>query len=131
MKNMTVQISESHDVGFLELRQERMTTKSPVSPAAAGGVGTIYEYRVAAIALTYLLSGTHPPGLQMPLVGVALQQRALGHLLDDVVLTAEPGPSPLCTEYQVKHTLSVTASDSPFVDVVVQDYTSFATEPTT
>src|SRR5262249_37909971 len=35
-------------------------------------------------------------------------------------VTGEPGPHPLCTEYQVKRTLTVTASDTDFVAVVGQ-----------
>ncbi|MBL6280113.1 hypothetical protein JMF97_28525 [Micromonospora fiedleri] len=97
-----------------------MTKKAAVSPVASGGAGTLFEYRVAAIAYSYLLSGAHPPGLTVPITGVGLQQRVQGHLLDDIVLTAEPGPRPLSTEYQVKLTLAVTAGDPHFVSVVTQ-----------
>ncbi|GAA1818401.1 hypothetical protein HC028_17275 [Planosporangium flavigriseum] len=97
-----------------------MTKKNPVSPAASGGAGTLFEYRVAAIAYSYLLSGAHPPGLAVSIAGVGLQQRVRGHLLDDIVVTAEPSPNPLCTEYQVKLTLSVTAADWQFVSVITQ-----------
>ncbi|MFI7071863.1 hypothetical protein [Micromonospora sediminicola] len=97
-----------------------MTKKIPVSPAASGGAGTLFEYRVAAIAYSYLLSGAHPPGLTVPIIGVGLQQRVQGHLLDDIVLAAEPGPKALSTEYQVKLTLTVAAGDPQFVSVVTQ-----------
>ena len=97
-----------------------MTKKSPVSPAASGGAGMHFEYRVAAIAYSYLLSGAHPPGLAVPIVGVGLQQRVQDHLLDDIVMTAEPSPNPLCTEYQAKSTLTVTAGEAEFVSVVIQ-----------
>jgi len=99
---------------------EQLTKKNPVSPAASGGAGTLFEYRVAAIVLSYLLAGGHPPGLSVPIIGMALQQRVRGHLLDDIVMDGEPGPHPLCTEYQVKRTLTVTASDADFVAVVIQ-----------
>ncbi|MDZ5447759.1 hypothetical protein U2F26_34500 [Micromonospora sp. 4G57] len=75
---------------------------------------------MAAIAYSYLLSGAHPPGLTVPITGVGLQQRVQGHLLDDIVLAAEPSPTPLSTEYQVKLTLTVTAKDPQFVSVVTQ-----------
>jgi hypothetical protein len=94
--------------------------KNPVSPASSGGAGTHFEYRVAAIAYSYLLTGTHAPGLVVPVTAVGLQQRVHGHLLDDIVLTAEPGPEPLCTEYQAKLTLTGTAGDRPFLDVLIQ-----------
>jgi hypothetical protein len=97
-----------------------MTKKSAVSPAASGGAGTLFEYRVAAIVFSHLLSGTHLPGLSVPIVGVALQQRVRGSLLDDIVVDGEPGPHPLCTQYQVKRTLAVTASDGDFVAVMTQ-----------
>jgi len=47
-----------------------------------------------------------------------MQQRALGYELDDIVLYAEQGP--LTTEFQVKRTLTVTPSDTEFIDVVSQ-----------
>jgi len=43
-----------------------------------------------------------------------------GHLLDDIVLTAEPGPTPLCTGYHVKRRITATAGDDEFVSVVAQ-----------
>ena len=97
-----------------------MTKKNLVSPASSGGAGTLFEYRVAALAYSYLLSGAHPPGLSVPIIGVGLQQRVHGHLLDDIVITAEPSPNALCTEFQVKRTLTVTAGDSEFMAVVEQ-----------
>ncbi len=97
-----------------------MAKKQAVSPAASGGAGTLFEYRVAAIMLTHLLRGTHPPGLLVPVVGVGLQQRVRGHLLDDIVVYGEAPPSSLCTEFQVKRSLTVTAGDEAFVDVITQ-----------
>ena len=55
-----------------------MAKKQAVSPAASGGAGTLFEYRVAAIMLTHLLRGTHPPGLLLPVLGIGLQQRVRG-----------------------------------------------------
>lgn len=70
--------------------------------------------------LTHLLCGTHPPGLLVPVVGVGLQQRVRGHLLDDIVVYGEVPPSSLCTEFQVKSNLTVTPGDEAFVDVIAQ-----------
>jgi len=92
--------------------------KKVASPVATAGGGFIFEYLVGAIMLVHLLRGSPPPGLLVPVTEVALQQRARGHLLDDIVVYAE-GRS-LYTEFQVKRTLQVTASDSPFVDTLVQ-----------
>jgi hypothetical protein len=92
--------------------------KQPASPKSTGGLGHIFEYRVAAIMLAHLLCGTRPPGLQVAVTRVGMQQRALGYELDDIVLYAQQGP--LSTEFQVKRTLSVTPSDAEFRDVVSQ-----------
>jgi hypothetical protein len=78
----------------------------------------LFEYRIAAIMLAHLLCESRPPGLQVPVGRVGLQQRALGYVLDDIVLDAERGP--LSTQFQVKRTLTVTPSDTEFVDVVSQ-----------
>jgi hypothetical protein len=85
--------------------------------ATAGG-GYIFEYLVGAIMLVHLLRRSPPPGLLVPVTEVALQQRARRHFLDDIVLYAERRS--LYTEFQVKRTVQVTASDSPFVDTMVQ-----------
>jgi hypothetical protein len=85
--------------------------------ATAGG-GYIFEYLVGAIMLVHLLRGSPPPGLLVSVTEVALQQRARGHFLDDIVVHGESRS--LSTEFQVKRTVQVTASDSPFVDTLVQ-----------
>ncbi|HCT76301.1 MAG TPA: hypothetical protein DGT23_06870 [Micromonosporaceae bacterium] len=92
--------------------------KQIASPLAAGGAGTLYEYRVAAILLTHLLAGSHPPGLLVPVHRVGLQQRVRGYYLDDVVVFGEPGST--STEFQIKRTLKVTAKDKPFGEAVSQ-----------
>ena len=63
-----------------------MTKKAVASPEAAGGAGTLFEYRVGAIVLTHLLAQSIPPGLVVPVVSVGLQQRVRWHLLDDIVV---------------------------------------------
>jgi hypothetical protein len=97
-----------------------MTPKQSVSPFATGGAGTLYEYRVAAILLSHLLAGSHPPGLLRPVVEIGFQQRARGHLFDDIVVYGEPAPGGMCTEFQVKRTLDVAAGNAQFADVVMQ-----------
>ncbi|HZR89779.1 MAG TPA: AAA family ATPase [Bradyrhizobium sp.] len=53
--------------------------------------------------------------------GVAFQQRGADHPLDDVVIKAvNPDGSPATLEIQVKRTLTFTASDTEFRDVVGQ-----------
>jgi hypothetical protein len=92
--------------------------KRPASPQSTGGLGHIFEYRVAAIMLAHLLCHSRPPGLQVELAKMGMQQRALGYDLDDIVLYAERGP--LATEFQVKRTVTITPSDVEFRDFVSQ-----------
>jgi hypothetical protein len=89
-----------------------------VSPQATGNAGHIFEYRVGAVMLAHLLCQTRPPGLQVPAARVGLQQRALGYVLDDIVVHAERGP--VSTQFQVKRSVTITPSDAEFVDVVGQ-----------
>jgi hypothetical protein len=88
------------------------------SPQATGGAGHLFEYRVAAVMLAHLLCQTRPPGLQVPVARVGLQQRALAYVLDDIVVHAESGP--VSTQFQVKQSVTITPSDAEFVDVVHQ-----------
>ena len=92
--------------------------KQPASPQATGGVGHIFEYRIAAIMLTHFSCQTRPPGLQVPVGKEGMQQRAFGYELDDIVLYAEQGR--LTTEFQVKRTLTVHPVIPSFIDVVSQ-----------
>jgi hypothetical protein len=96
-----------------------MTIKRQVvSPRATGGEGHIFEYRVAAVMLAHLLCQTRPPGLQVPATRVGLQQRAMGYVLDDIVVHADRGP--VSTQFQVKRSVTITPSDAEFLDVVGQ-----------
>jgi hypothetical protein len=96
-----------------------MTIKRQVvSPRATGGEGHIFEYRVAAVMLAHLLCQTRPPGLQVPATRVGLQQRAMGYVLDDIVVHADRGP--VNTQFQVKLSVTITPSDAEFLDVVGQ-----------
>lgn len=91
------------------------------SPEATGGAGTIFEYRLAALAMSRLLRGAHPPvGPHRPVIGVALQQRVAGSLLDDVVMRAGSADLSTAIEFQVKKTLSVTGSSAELISVLGQ-----------
>jgi hypothetical protein len=94
------------------------TERKVVSPQATGGLGHIFEYRVAAVMLAHLLCQTRPPGLQVPATRIGLQQRAMGYDLDDIVVHAERGP--VSTQFQVKRSVTITPSDAEFLDVVGQ-----------
>jgi tetratricopeptide (TPR) repeat protein len=94
-----------------------MTGKHVAPLISTSGAGYIYEYTLGAIMLVHLLKHSHPPGLQVPVVEVGLNQHVLGHLLDDIVVRGESGR--LC-EFQVKRTVTVTASDGEFVDFLIQ-----------
>ncbi|MEO3810783.1 hypothetical protein ABGB17_17425 [Sphaerisporangium sp. B11E5] len=97
-----------------------MPKKKIVSAEATGGAGTLFEYRIAAIMLTHLLRGTHPPGLPVPIAALALQQRVRGHLLDDIVVYGRQLPVALYTEFQVKTSLTVSPRNHDFIDVITQ-----------
>jgi hypothetical protein len=99
-----------------------MTGKHVAPLISTSGGGYIYEYAVGAIMLVHLLRHSPPPGLQVPLVEVGLNQHVLGHLLDDVVVHGESGT--VC-EFQVKQTVTVTASDGEFVDFLIQALQTF------
>lgn len=96
-----------------------MTADRVPSPEATGGAGVSFEARVGGIALARLLRGDRVAGLDTPPRRVRLQQRVAGAVLDDVVLDADdPRGGTQTVEYQVKRTLSVTAADPDFLDLV-------------
>ncbi|MGY8666159.1 hypothetical protein Q3C01_27935 [Bradyrhizobium sp. UFLA05-109] len=92
------------------------------APAATGGAGPQFEAKVGAFYVLPLLSGGEPRGLPGAAVrSVAFQQRVADHPLDDVVIKAvNRDGSPATLEIQVKRTLTFTASDTEFRDVVGQ-----------
>ncbi|MFI0421707.1 hypothetical protein [Spongiactinospora sp. 9N601] len=100
------------------------------SAEATGGAGTIFEYRVAALALSRLLRGAHPPvGPHRPIITVALQQRIAGSLLDDVVVRAGSTSLSTTIEFQVKKTLSVTGSSRELISVLGQAVETWRQRP--
>jgi len=92
------------------------------APAATGGAGPQFEAKVGAFYVLPLLSGGEPRGLPGATVrSVALQQRVAEHPLDDVVVKGiNRDGSPATLEIQVKRSLTFTASDTEFRDVVGQ-----------
>lgn len=98
-----------------------MSSGSVASPLSTGGAGTIFEYRVAAVVLAALLRGDRPPGLEVPVTEVRLQQRIAGHYLDDVIAIADhPGAVCLQVDFQVKRSLDPVTSDTEWQSVVAQ-----------
>nr|BFE56481.1 hypothetical protein GCM10020063_010070 [Dactylosporangium thailandense] len=98
-----------------KVKRER---KKPASPAATGGAGPQFERRVAAIALARLITGTHFPGVATPLGQVGLQMRVHGYLFDDLVVFGLHETAMPHAAWQIKLTMSVTASDEQFMEVV-------------
>jgi energy-coupling factor transporter ATP-binding protein EcfA2 len=91
-------------------------------PAATGNAGPQFEAKVGAFYLLSLLSGGEPRGLSGATIRtVEFQQRAANHPLDDVIIKAvNADGSAAVLEIQAKRTLTFTASDTEFRDVVAQ-----------
>src|ERR1700738_4970518 len=92
------------------------------SPASTGNAGPQFEAKVGAFYALSLLSGSEPRGLPGAILrSVEFQQRVAGHPLDDVIVKAiNADGSPATLEIQVKRTLTFTASDSEFREIVGQ-----------
>ena len=90
------------------------------SPAAAGPSGAVLEAHVGAQYLLPLLSGGEARGLPGVVVSrVAFQRAALGHPMDDVIITGRDRQGNVATlELQAKRTLVFTTGDKTFADVV-------------
>ena len=91
-------------------------------PSATGAAGPQFEARVGAFYLLTLLGGTEPRGLPGATVQtVAFQQHGSGRPLDDVVVEATNSDgSAAVLEIQAKRSLTFTASDREFGDVVTR-----------
>jgi hypothetical protein len=81
-----------------------------------------FEGKVGAFYLLALLSSTEPRGLPGAIIRtVEFQQRGSGRPLDDVIVTAtNANGSAAILEIQAKRSLTFTASDKEFTDVVAQ-----------
>jgi hypothetical protein len=104
------------------MAKETYQTPKIASPASTGNAGPQFEARVGAFYVLSLLSGSEPRGLLGAIIrSVEFQQRIAGHPLDDVIIKAiNADGSPATLEIQVKRTLTFTASDSEFQQVVGQ-----------
>jgi energy-coupling factor transporter ATP-binding protein EcfA2 len=91
-------------------------------PAATGNAGPQFEAKVGAFYLLSLLSASEPRGLSGATIRtVEFQQRAANHPLDDVIIKAVSADgSAAVLEIQAKRTLTFTASDTEFRDVVAR-----------
>lgn len=100
----------------------RSTSPQVAPPAATGNAGPQFEGKVGAFYLLSLLIGGEPRGLPGATIRtVEFQQRGSGRPLDDVIVQAANGDgSPATLEIQAKRTLTFTATDTEFTDVVAQ-----------
>lgn len=94
--------------------------RSAAPPAATGPAGALLEGHVGAQYLLPLLTGGEARGLPGILVTrVAFQRASLDHPMDDLVVTGvDPQGQPGTLEVQAKRTLSFTASDAVFAEVI-------------
>ncbi|MEW8129650.1 MAG: hypothetical protein AB2758_11385 [Candidatus Thiodiazotropha endolucinida] len=90
------------------------------SPASAGPSGALLESHVGAQYLLPLLSGGEARGLPGVVVTrVAFQRTAFGHPMDDIIVSGYDSRGyPATLEIQAKRTITFTASDKIFADVV-------------
>lgn len=91
-------------------------------PAATGNAGPQFEGKVGAFYLLALLSSSEPRGLPGATIRtVEFQQRGSNRPLDDVIVQATNADgSAAILEVQAKRSLTFTASDDEFTDVVAQ-----------
>lgn len=99
------------------------------SALSTSGAGTIFEYRVAAVALAAMLCRKSIVGLGGPVESVGLQQRPFGHFLDDITARGHTGVQKLITEYQVKRSVDPVPSSESFRDVVQQCLGAIESDP--
>lgn len=101
-----------------------MSNRKPKAapPAAAANAGSQFEVAVGAFYLLSMLAEGEPRGLPgATTTSVRFQQRAAGSPLDDIVVDAvNANGSPATLEIQAKRSLTFTASDNEFADVVGQ-----------
>src|ERR1035441_3328741 len=97
-----------------------MGSGSSASPLSTGGAGTIFEYRVGALALAAVLRGDRFEALGVPVTQVGFQQNASGHYLDDFVVEGLGGDGLLLAEFQVKRRVVPVPSDRQWRSVITQ-----------
>lgn len=91
-------------------------------PSATGPAGPVLEGKVGGFYLLSLLANGEPRGLPGATIdSVSFQQAAFGYPLDDIVVHARNADgTPAILEIQSKRSLTFTASDEAFQDVVRQ-----------
>ena len=94
------------------------------SPYSTGGGGYEYERAVGATYLAAMVCGDAVPGVDGTVAEVRFQQRAAGHILDDLVVVFDKGGNTHRLSLQVKHGLSVGASRA-FRDVIADCWQMF------
>jgi hypothetical protein len=103
-------------------RRQRLVDDAPsaTSPAASGPAGAMLEGHIGAQYLLPLLTGGEARGLPGVVVTrVSFQRAGSGHPMDDVVVSGMDAQGRVATlEVQGKRTITFTAGDSVFGDVV-------------
>ncbi|RJF90647.1 NACHT domain-containing protein [Sphingomonas cavernae] len=105
---------------------DAVSTGRAASPEATGGVGTSYEHACIAAYLAALLTRSHAPGCPGIVTSVAVQQKALGRPLDDVVLEWEDDAGRCGTlDLQLKRSLAISkGEDTDFAQIVAEAWTT-------
>lgn len=113
---------ETSDAGAGQARRTRRVDEGAAiaSPAAAGPSGPLLEGHVGAQYLLPLLTGGEARGLPGVVVThVAFQRAGFDHPMDDVIISGYDRKGNTATlELQAKRTVTFTASDRVFADVV-------------
>lgn len=107
------------------------TDQPPVSPpSATGPAGPLLEGKAGGFYLLSLLANSEPRGLPGAIIErVSFQQAAFGYPLDDIVVHARNADgTPAILEIQSKRSLTFTASDEAFQDVVRQMWAAWKKE---
>jgi hypothetical protein len=104
-----------------------MTRISVSSPASTGGEGTFFEQHVNAYWLALLLVEAVPPVfLRTTIQEVDFQTEHLGWATDDVLIVTRTGSGELRRlAGQVKKSLTISANDADFSDVITDAWTDF------
>lgn len=91
------------------------------SPEATGGIGTSYEHAAVAAYLSALLTHSRAPACPGVVTSVAVQQKASGRPLDDVVIEWKDDAGRLGTlDLQLKRRLTVsTQAGKDFAGIVI------------
>lgn len=92
---------------------------------STGGGGGSFERRIQAVFLLALLVDGVSPILNTPIERIAFQAQHLRCAVDDMVVFSTSGAKLLC---QMKHSLSVTAKDATFQEVMLAAWHDFCAE---